>query len=161
VNEHRLKKPKRPKKIPPSPRVSRNPFEVWLMCSFVAWAGGIAFFGPPAAGVILSLPDWVRYGIATFIAVGAIISLVGAYFPDIILAAFFEFGGLTCITGPLSIYVTNIALNAEDPQAGLGAVALFFLLGCCAHRGWDVYRWLRYIYKPEGYEGSEIHSEPT
>lgn len=157
----RIEKSRKPPRVPPSPRVSRNPYEVWLMISFIAWSAGIAFFGPPAAGVILSLPDWVRYFIAAFIAIGAVICLIGIYFPDIIMAAFLEFAGLAGITGPLTIYVGNIISNAEDWQAGLGAIALIFLLICGVHRGWDVYRWLVYTYRrPNILRDNENDGEP-
>lgn len=141
-----------PRKVPPSPRISRNPFEVWLMVSFVAWAAGIAFFGPPAAGVILTLPDWVRYLVAFFIALGAAIALVGIYTRDIISAAFLEFAGLVGISGPLFLYVANIVQNVVDWQSGLGACALAFLLLCCVHRCWDAFRWIRFVYRSGDYE---------
>ena len=79
---------------PPPPRFARHPFEVCVMVSFVASALSLAAFGAPDTATAEDLGYEVMVFLGVAIAISAVVTLIGAFWKDAIIAAFFEAAGL-------------------------------------------------------------------
>lgn len=131
------------------------------MVSFVASALSLAAFGAPDTATAEDLGYEVMVFLGVAIAISAVVTLIGAFWKDAIIAAFFEAAGLFGVWVPIGIYCVPIIRNVTNWSSGLGAISLVFILIACVWRFKQVIQWILWVYRDHPPEvWARVRGEP-